>query len=238
MRAPVLLLFPALGLAGCGEGSPAPAEEHGRLLAGDPGLSSSAFNHYACSTCHAETREQQGALRRPGAPLAGATLRTSFWGAQQNDLLAAINACLEYFMMSSDPLTATDERSRALFAYLKSLEPGEPEPVPFTISRGIDDIPRGDRSLGESLYVTACFTCHGEAKTGDGRLHQGVPRLPDDTIAEHAGYSARLLRLVFIEKTRHGLFLGYGGTMPPFSLETLSDPELAAILEFLGITGI
>lgn len=236
MRAFSLLLACPLALLGCAEDPQAPAAERGRSLVHDSALSSSAFNFYACSTCHAETPEQQGALRRVGAPLAGVTLRPTFWGGQENDLLRAINACLRYFMIS-EPLSASDQRAEALFAYLESLEPGSPEAVPFTIARGVEDIPRVDGAAGESLYLSACFTCHGQKTTGNGRLDPDVPRLPEDTIAEHEDYSARLLRLVFIEKTRHGLFLGYGGTMPPFSMEALSDAELAAILEYLGITG-
>jgi thiosulfate dehydrogenase len=41
--------------------------------------------------------------------------------------------------------------------------------------------------------------------------------------------------LVFIEKVRHGGFLGYGGLMPPFSLEAMTDAELGALLSFLGL---
>jgi thiosulfate dehydrogenase len=40
---------------------------------------------------------------------------------------------------------------------------------------------------------------------------------------------------VFVEKTRHGGFLGYGGTMPPFSLNVLSDEDLADLLTFLRL---
>lgn len=235
MRAFSLLLAAPLALFSCAEDPQSPAAERGRLLLHDSALSSSPFNFYTCSTCHAEAAAQEGVIR-VGAPLAGVTLRPTFWGGQENDLLRAINACLRYFMVS-EPLAATDERAEALFAHLQSLEPGNPAAVPFTISRGIEDIPRVDRAPGESLYLRACFTCHGEKSTGNGRLDTDVPRLPEDTIAEHADYSARLLRLVFIEKTRHGLFLGYGGTMPPLSMEALSDAELAAILEYLGITG-
>jgi len=61
--------------------------------------------------------------------------------------------------------------------------------------------------------------------------------LPEDTLAEHAGYSLRSQRLVFIEKIRHGLFLGYGGDMPPFSKEQLSDAEISDVLEALGVFG-
>jgi thiosulfate dehydrogenase len=44
-------------------------------------------------------------------------------------------------------------------------------------------------------------------------------------------------RLIFIEKIRHGRFLGYGGEMPPFSSELLSDADVADVLEYLSILG-
>jgi len=40
---------------------------------------------------------------------------------------------------------------------------------------------------------------------------------------------------VFTEKIRHGLFLGYGGVMPPFSREVLSDQDVSDLLEALGV---
>jgi thiosulfate dehydrogenase len=104
--------------------------------------------------------------------------------------------------------------------------------------RIIDDpLERGNAVNGALLYDRACGYCHGEISTGTGRLGERVPRLPEDGIAEHEGYTPRLLRLVFIEKVRHGKFFGYGGDMPPFSREVLSDAELSDILEALGLTG-
>ena len=41
------------------------------------------------------------------------------------------------------------------------------------------------------------------------------------------------LGFVFLEKTRHGGFLGYGGDMPPFSEEVLPDSVLADIVQAL-----
>jgi thiosulfate dehydrogenase len=42
---------------------------------------------------------------------------------------------------------------------------------------------------------------------------------------------------VFIEKVRHGGFLGYGGDMPPYSLEVLPDATVSDLLEALGVLG-
>jgi thiosulfate dehydrogenase len=120
---------------------------------------------------------------------------------------------------------------------LQSLEPGSDDDVPFSVERGIVPIPRGDAAKGEDVYGVACAYCHGAAHTGVGRLGVAVSILPEDTNLEHMALSLRLQRIVFIEKVRHGSFLGYGGDMPPFSLEQLSDEELSNLLEFLAITG-
>jgi thiosulfate dehydrogenase len=222
-------------LSGCAENE-FTAVQHGSKLFKDETLSSSPNNDFTCSTCH-DTHAPGGSGKKTGAALAGVTERPSYWGGAENDLLASINACLRYFMLSTEPLSASDEKARALYAYLESLEPRDPAPVPFTIVSGLDDIPRGDAAQGAGVYAQACRSCHGERTTGAGRLTSTAPILPEDTIEEHADYSPRLLRLVFIEKTRHGPFLGYGGNMPPFSSEVLSDAELGSVLEYLNILG-
>jgi thiosulfate dehydrogenase len=55
--------------------------------------------------------------------------------------------------------------------------------------------------------------------------------VPDDTLNAHlAQYGPACTREIFIEKVRHGSFLGYAGRMPPFSEEVLSDAQVADIL--------
>ena len=231
-----VLLPLLLAALGCSEAENVTPEEHGRDLFTSSELSPSQLNNYSCATCHL-SREVADPRVRPGATLAGATERPSFWGGQENDLLRSINACRSYFMVAPEPLIAEDSDAQALYAFLKSLEPGNTDPVPFTIVRDIEGIPRGDAVRGFRLYPEACGYCHGSMHGGFGRLSERVPILPEDTIAEHIDYTPRVLRLVFIEKVRHGLFLGYGGDMPPFSTEVLPDSDLADILEALEIYG-
>lgn len=233
-------LLAALGLELCVGCGPLSLEDQGAALAASTSaLSPSAQNVYSCLTCHAETASGASVRLLTGAPLAGATLRTSFWGGQENDLLAAVNACRAAFMGAASPLGADTTEAQALYAYLLSLEPGDSASMPFTVRRTIVDLPRGTAEAGAQLYASACEGCHGAPHTGEGRLSDGVPILPEDSVADHLelGYSHRLIRLVFIEKVRHGPFLGYGGNMPPFSLETLNDEGLADILEALGVRG-
>lgn len=230
-------LLPWLATSGLACAPPLDPIERGRALVASKALSPSTLNVYTCLDCHAENADDSSGRILPGAPLAGATERASFWGGQENDLLSAINACRSVFMLSPSPLTPQDPDADALYSYLLSLEPGITERVPFTVVRDIENLPRGSAERGLELYQAACGACHGAIAKGTGRGLGTAPILPQNTIADHPGYSNRLIRLVFIEKVRHGPFLGYGGDMPPFSLEILSDADLSDILEALGVTG-
>jgi thiosulfate dehydrogenase len=231
----------ALG-AGCGEAPadpPPPPAERGRALFASAALSPSRLDLFTCATCHDEvpaTAAGAGLVKAGGA-MAGVTSRPSFWGGQENDLLRSINDCRALFMEAQTPLDAADADADALYAYLASLTPGDADPVPFTVVRSIADLPRGDATSGQLLFARSCVACHGAMHSGAGRLDARVPVLPDETVAAHAGYSAAAQRLVFIEKIRHGGFLGYGGDMPPFSLEVLPDAAVSDILEALGVLG-
>ncbi len=209
----------------------------GERLFFSPDVAASPLNSYSCGTCH-DTEAHSSALIKPGAALAGSTLRSSFWGGQENDLLSAVNQCLANFMRSPTRLTSDDDDAVALYAFLQSLEPGDSNAVPFETVRFIDNpLARGDAVRGAGVYANACGYCHGEPNTGSGRLSDDVTLLPQEVIAEHEGFTPRELRLVLIEKVRHGRFYGYGGVMPPFSPLVLSDEDLADVLELLGLTG-
>jgi thiosulfate dehydrogenase len=224
-------------LTGCA-GEPEASEtevQQGRALFESGALSDSSLNVYACSTCH--EAEPTGSSRIfPGAALAGATLRGSYWGGQENDLLRSLDACRNYFMYAAEPLDPESAEGRSLYAFLVSLAPGNSEAVPFSVVGAIEPLPRGDAVRGAELFDRACKTCHGTLHEGAGALHR-VPPLPEATLLDHADYAPREQRLVFIEKVRHGAFLGYGGSMAPFSREALGDPELSDILEALGVLG-
>lgn len=242
-----LLASSAVAALGCSDGEAPPPEQvyggtaidHGEALFHDPSIAKTSFNAYACSTCHEATRGEAGAAILTGAPLAGAAKRPSYWGGQEMELLRSINDCLYYFMLKDKVWTAEEEDAKAMYAYLESL-PSDAQaeaPAPFTILYKVEDAPHGDAGRGAPLYASACQSCHGPPHTGEGRLVGRAPILPDQTLSEHPSptYSDKDRRLVFVEKVRHGGFVGYGGQMPPFSEESLSDQELGDILAFLGV---
>jgi thiosulfate dehydrogenase len=214
------------------------AAERGLELYADPELSESPGNELACADCHALRASEGEGRYLPGAPLAGAVSRPSYWGGQETSLLASINHCRYYFMLSTRPWTGEEEEAKAIYALLESLEatPEERAAWPFTLGEVILLEP-GDPVRGEAIYAAACGTCHGDKASGAGASVPGASRLPDQTLAEHPPpeYGELDRFLVFVEKTRNGLFRGYGGTMPPFSAEVLSDEELAHVLSYLEV---
>jgi thiosulfate dehydrogenase len=235
LRETASMLF-CLLLSACGSSAEPSAVEQGQKLFESEALSPSHLNLYTCATCH-DGLVSTLPLKKTGSAMPGVTQRPVFWGGQERDLLGAINACRNYFMVANQPLAATDADARSLYAYLASLEPGDSQEAPFTIVTDISVLPRGDASNGQLLFDEACRSCHGDMHQGTGKLGDLIPTLPEDTLAAHAQYTPRDVRLVFTEKIRHGLFLGYGGMMPPFSVELLSDGDVSDLLEALGVLG-
>jgi thiosulfate dehydrogenase len=229
-----------LALAGCTQEPQVikgTAVEHGEALFSDSDASPSPLNFFSCATCHVARADEAKGTIFPGAPLAGVIERPTFWGGQENDLLRSINDCLFYFMGSQKRWKAEDEDAKAMFAYLSSLPEESTGAVPFTVAPSVADLAAGDATVGADVYSRACQSCHGALHTGEGRLTKRASVLPDDPLAEHAkdGYSAVQQREVLIEKIRHGGFRGYGGSMPPFSEETLTDEQIAGILSYFDL---
>jgi thiosulfate dehydrogenase len=235
-----VLALGALGLVACPDRGivTESAAERGRELFESPELSDSPGNTLACSDCHALRASDAAGAYLPGAPLAGAVDRPSYWGGQESSLLGAINHCRYYFMLSSRPWTGEEADARAIYALLESLDASAEERAaqPFTLGE-VSRLDPGDPERGEGIYRAACGSCHGAKTSGAGAIVAGASRLPEQTLDEHPlGEYGELDRfLVFIEKTRNGLFRGYGGTMPPFSVEVLSDEELADVLSYLEV---
>lgn len=238
MRALAVSVAVATSLAGCPDPEVVTeqrtAVEHGRDLAADPRVGgANGVNELTCLDCHSESAA--GAAGLSGGSLAGVTTRPSYWGGKELRLLTSINDCRYYFMLSDSAWTGDEVDAQAIYAWLESLT-GPSDAVPFTLGDVVDPGP-GDATAGKAAYDLACASCHGAAKTGAGATLSRAPVLPDETLDEHplGDYTEAERRLVFVEKVRHGTFGGYGGQMPPLSLEVLSDEDLANVLAFLGV---
>ncbi|MEJ7728539.1 MAG: cytochrome c [Polyangiaceae bacterium] len=92
-------------------------------------------------------------------------------------------------------------------------------------------------ATGEAVFQRACLGCHGTPHQGEGRLVDFAPVLPEDALASHpiGKYTPAEQRQALAEKVRHGPFLGFGGIMPPFSTEVMTDAEIAGLLAFFGL---
>lgn len=209
-------------------------EEYGEVLFDDPRLSDAPSNEVSCGTCHAKTEGDTSRVWT-GAPMPGVTARPSYWGGSEIDLLRSINHCRYYFMSASAPWTGEEPEAVAIYAFLASLE-GDESAQAFQLG-AVANPGAGDAARGADVYARACASCHGQRGTGAGALVPFADVLPDGTLAAHPPpkYDDADRRLVFVEKTRSGAFRGYGGTMPPFSVEALSDEDLAALLTFLEV---
>jgi thiosulfate dehydrogenase len=221
-------------LIGC---SPVEAVDRGRDLYGDPRLSISPSNVFACATCHdnmPRAATNASATRRyAGYTLYGAAQRPNFWGGGLVLFLDAVNFCYTEFMVGAK-LTADDEKGRALLAYLQSIAPMPDTAAPLTLVQNIDapylaSLPAGDAMRGAALWASTCAPCHGDIHTGNGRLGPQISLVPDATIS---GFGA-MARAVIAEKMRHGKFFGIGGSMPLYSVEALANQEVSDILAYL-----
>jgi thiosulfate dehydrogenase len=230
----LVTLLLAVALGGCTR--QVSAVERGAEVAADPAFSSYRDNTLACTTCHAVRAGESDRLQ-PGAPLAGATARPSYWGGAILDLFEAVSACYVRFMRGGR-LDRDSDDARALYAWLVSLEPGPAATtagVPFTVVRLSAPPAPGDATAGGASYARACAVCHGQPRTGSGRLGQASV-LPEVTERAHPradGYTEATLRQVFVQKIRSGGYLGFDGVMPPFSREVLTDADIANIISFL-----
>jgi thiosulfate dehydrogenase len=224
-----------LASAGCGDGT-VDAADFGEELFRDARLSESDFNDFTCATCHAVTPTPEGGKLFAGSSLHNAAFRKSWWGGYETRLLDAVNACYMNFMRGVTPLTEDDPRSRALYEYLVRISPERnAAALPFTVVKNIHEVERGSANRGAEVYRAACQECHGEVHSGEDRLTTLAPVLPEATAEYGTLFPNVAPSLVVIEKVRHGRFFGVGGTMPPYSLEALSDEDLGALLTYLGL---
>jgi len=241
----------ALGtLVGCGDTvREEPLAVRGAALARDANVSGSRYNRFACLTCHAERAADVGDRILPGAVLEGAVRRPSYWNGEVLHLREAVGRCWGSFMRGQDAdLDGPD--GQALWAWLESLSPAGSTagtaPVTLTWPRTSRDLGTGGNATrGAVLWQRACANCHGSFGAGAGRLAPLASLLPQDTLTEHCQGElpfgvdsfAAYVRIVVHQKTRHGSFLAYAGSMPPFAEEQLSDADLADIVAMFRCPG-
>ncbi len=209
-------------------------EQYGEQLFFDPAFSASEVNTWSCATCHATTPDDKRTLS--GGSLLEAAARPNYWGGNSLRMIDAASFCYVNFMRGVRTFEEDATCERALYSFLASKTKSTNAPaVPFTIVRQVADVPRGDSARGAQVYKAACQDCHGEVSTGAGRNTQRASILPNVKSEYAVIFPGIPPSLVFVEKIRHGQFLGVGGNMPLFSKETISDADLGALLSYLGL---
>ncbi|NVJ21416.1 MULTISPECIES: c-type cytochrome [Myxococcus] len=221
----------------CGdEAKPVSAAEYGELLFRDARFSESQFNDFSCATCHATTPTPLNGRMDSGYTLYNVASRPNWWGGYETNLLDAVNFCYVSFMRGVQKLPEDSPQSRALYEYLVSISPDATAPaLPYTVVKDIQEVPRGSTERGQAVYQAACQECHGAIHTGEGRLTEMASILPEVTQDYDELFPGIPHSLVVIEKVRHGQFFHIGGNMPAYSLESLSDADMGALLTYLGL---
>lgn len=223
-------------LLACQPRGPITAADFGAEIFQDARLSESNFNSFSCATCHSTSAEPDATRIDSGYSLRNVASRPSWWGGYEVDLLGAVNFCFVYFMRGVPELSEDDPKSKALYEYLMSISPAANTPtLPFTVVRNVTNIAKGNTARGEEVYRAACRVCHGEARSGSGRINDETPILPGVTEDYASRFPMVPPELVVVEKVRHGQFFHIGGNMPLYSKEALSDEDLGALLAFFGL---
>ena len=124
----------------------------------------------------------------------------------------------------------TNDDTRAMSIYLKSLAEGSPPGV------AVSKVPVAESSLlmrlGRSVYISQCATCHGA--TGAGMTPQFPPLAGNQSIQMESAVNP--LRMVL----NGGYPPGTAGNpmphgMPPFA-QKLSDDEIAAVVTYIRLS--
>jgi mono/diheme cytochrome c family protein len=225
---PVVLLF-LVALWGCAREKAPPVPPP----TGDQDLGRALFekpledgNSFACATCHALHEPSADGLRRPGHAIGDSTRRTSWKNGKVTTFLAAVNSCLDEWMIAPT-WSATDPSFLALRAFLDAQARVTRAPdVTFEIVPPPADVGGGDVARGRATFDRTCVVCHGAGGTGSDR----GPKVARS--ARAASYIATRIRNSGSKKSAvYGELTG--GVMPFWAKDRLDDDEVRDLVAFL-----
>jgi mono/diheme cytochrome c family protein len=226
------LLSVVLAVGACRQESPpaggSPADDPdrqtlGRALYEEP---LSDGNSFACATCHALTEPSPDGLRRPGHAIGDATRRRHWKNGKAPTFLAAVNSCLEEWMVAP-AWTTTDAHFLALRDFLDAQTTASRAPdVAFEIVPPPADLAGGDSRRGRATFDKTCVVCHGAggAGTDRGPRVSGSRRTPE-YIAKRIRTSGSADSAVYADLT--------GGVMPFWAKDRLQDDDVRDLVAFL-----
>jgi len=182
-------------------------------------------SNYSCIYCHANFDEEllDDGYWRPGNSLWNSAARPSYYneaysGNGDIPLARGINTCVVAFLQTN-AFKLSDEKMQALLAYLHSISQDDTAP-PVTITRAsrapeMDGNPR----RGEKLYAASCVLCHRD---------KGI--LPELNFGVDCALVLAKIRDMKVPDDAKGIMEDDYPPMPFFSLERLSDQQVADIL--------
>jgi len=182
---------------------------------------------YSCIYCHANFDEDKldDGYWRPGSSLWNSAARTSYYnGAYSGEgslpLARSVNTCVVAFLQT-DALNLADERMQALLAYIRSISPDDTaSPVKITRATKAPEMD-GDPRRGEKLFAASCVLCHRD---------KGI--LPKLGFKADSALVLAKIRGMKVPDNARGEFEDGYPPMPFFSMERLSDQQVADILAY------
>ena len=187
-------------------------------------------NSYSCSSCHAVEAPAEDGYRKPGHPLADATARPNYKNGEVDEMLTAVNSCLDEWM-TADTWEPSDADWKALRDWLARYAPdGEADALSYEIVDPPTDFSGGDPEKGREIFNNSCAGCHGEDGVGTTRA------IPLDGRSLDPAYVAERVRKSGL--TDSAVYDGLtGGRMPFWAKDRLSDGELIDIAAYLAEGG-
>ena len=180
-------------------------------------------NDFACSSCHALTEPASDGFIRAGHPIGDATRRDTFKNGRVASFLDSAKSCLSEWM-NANQNSLWDENSadyQDLLAYLKDQDKGDGAalPISYTIQAPqTGAFANGDATRGKATFEASCALCHGSTNQGTN-IGPAIGSTNPDLIAAKARLSGKTDSAVYDQLL--------GGSMPFWSLERMSDSDLA-----------
>lgn len=184
-------------------------------------------NTYACATCHALQEPASDGLLRPGHPIGNATKRPTYKNGQFDEMLSAVNSCLEEWM-NAPTWEKSDDDWKTLRDWLDSQATTDSaEPLEYDVASPPSDLGGGNAEEGRQIFNNRCAVCHGKDAAGTNR----APALRRSDLAPD--YVAERIRLS--GDSDSSVYDGLtGGQMPFWSKQRLSDGELRNVVAYVA----
>lgn len=184
-------------------------------------------NTFACATCHALEEPTADGTQRPGHPIGNATKRPTYKNGQFDEMLPAVNSCLEEWM-NAPTWEKSDEDWQTLRDWLDSQATTDSaEPIEYDVVSPPSDLGGGNAEKGRQIFNNRCAVCHGKDAAGTNK----APALRRNDLAPK--YVAERIRLS--GDSDSSVYDGLtGGQMPFWSKQRLSDGALRDVVAYVA----